>query len=80
MKALAMKEARFNKDLEMKEKRIANMAERVKTLEEDKTAALKEAAVAREEVRSVEAERAELLSRNEKLQAENEILMVNVSV
>ena len=80
MKALAMKEARFKKDLEMKEKKIANMAEKVKTLEQGKTAALREAAVAREEVRRVEAEREELLNRNEKLQAENESLMVNISV
>ena len=75
-----MKEARFKKDLEMKEKKIANMAEKVKTLEQGKTAALREAAVAREEVRRVEAEREELLNRNEKLQAENESLMVNISV
>ena len=75
-----MEEARFKKDLEMKEKRFAKMAERVKTLEQDKTAALKEAAVAREEVRTVEAEREELLNRNEKLEAENESLMVNISV
>ena len=80
MKALVMKEARYNQDLEMKDKRIANFAERVKTLERDKTAALKEAAMAREEVRSLKTERDELVNINEKLQAENERLMVNVSV
>merc|ERR1711953_1261136 len=51
VKALVMKEARFSKDLEMKDKRIANILERVKTLEQDKVQA---AVVAREKLRSLE--------------------------
>ena len=59
-----MKEARFSKDLEMKDKRIANILERVKTLEQDKVQA---AVVAREKLRSLEAERDKLLQINDKL-------------
>ena len=72
-----MKEARFSKDLEMKDKRIANILERVKTLEQDKVQA---AVVAREKLRSLEAERDKLLQINDKLQLEKESLMVEVSV
>merc|ERR1712141_779983 len=77
VKALVMKEARFSKDLEMKDKRIANILERVKTLEQDKVQA---AVVAREKLRSLEAERDKLLQINDKLQLEKESLMVEVSV
>ena len=80
VKALVMKEARFSKELESKDKRIANILERVKALEQDKAAAVKEAAVAREKLRTIEAERAELVKINEALQAERESLMVDVSV
>ena len=73
VKALVMKEARFTKDLETKEKRISNIVERVKTLEQEKAAALKQ-------LRNVEAERTRLLQINDKLQAEKESLMVDVSV
>ena len=73
VKALVMKEARFTKDLETKERRISNIVERVKTLEQEKAAALKQ-------LRNVEAERTRLLQINDKLQAEKESLMVDVSV
>ena len=68
-----MKEARFAKDLETKEKRLANIVERVKTLGEEKAAALKK-------LRTVEAERDQLIQINAGLQAEKESLMVDVSV
>ena len=80
VKAVAMKEARFTRDLEMKDKRISMLMERTKTLQEDKSAALKETAVTREKLRQMEAERDRLVEITETLQAEKESLMVDVSV
>ena len=80
VKALLTKEERFNKDLGTKDRRIASMLERTKTLEQEKAAALREAALARNNLRALEEERIQLISINNKLQEEKESLMLDVSV
>ena len=80
VKALVTKEGRFKKDLETKDKRIELILSRVKKLEQEKTAAVREMMISRQRLSVVRTERDNLLSINERLSAEKESLMMDVAV